>query len=279
MNVNDYKFGMRGHDLGNNFSEMCKNAKKHNVSNLQFALAKTVNDKDFFEIGYDESLSKKIKQTLDDYNLSVSVLGCYINPIAADEELRRKQLNLFRNFILYAKDFKAVVIGTETGSLGDVEKNHSEESYQTFVSSLKPLVAFAEEQGVTIGIEPVWQCPISSPQVMKRLLDDIPSDNLGVIFDLSNLMNRDVYLNQRQIIDDTFELLGDRIKVIHVKDFIIKEYERAVPVFGKGLLDIKYLFSKIKTLKVMPELIMDDMPLENYNECTAFLREVLTNNE
>ncbi len=275
MNINDYKFGMRGHDLGSNLLEMCENAKKHNVSNLQFALAKTVNDTNFFEIGYDASLSKKIKQTLDDYNLYVSVLGCYINPIAADEEICRKQLNLFKNFILYAKDFDAVVIGTETGSLGDVEKNHSEETYQTFVNNLKPLVAFAEKHGVTIGIEPVWQCPISSPLVMRRLLDDIPSDNLGVIFDLSNLMNRDVYLNQKQIIDDAFELLGDRIKVIHVKDFIIKEYDRAVPVFGTGLLDIKYLFSKIQTLKVMPELIMDDMRLENYDECTEFLRKQL----
>lgn len=113
---------------------------------------------------------------------------------------------------------------------------------------------------------------------MKRLLDDIPSDNLGVIFDLSNLMNRDVYLNQRQIIDDAFDLLGDKIKVVHVKDFIIKEYDRAVPLFGTGLLDIKYLFTKIQTLKVMPELIMDDMRLENYDECTAFLRGILMEN-
>lgn len=64
MNINNYKFGMRGHDLGSNFSEMCENAKKHNVSNLQFALAKTVNDKDFFEKGYDASLSKEIKKPL-----------------------------------------------------------------------------------------------------------------------------------------------------------------------------------------------------------------------
>ena len=278
MKNKSYNFGMRGHDLGNNLIEMCENAKKHNVSNLQFALAKTVNDKDFFEIGYDSSLSKEIKKTLDDYGLSVSVLGCYINPIDADVEIRQQQLTLFKNFILYARDFGAVVIGTETGTLGDVEKNHSEETYQAFVRNMKPIVALAEECGVTIGIEPVWQNPISSPQVMKRLLDDIPSDNLGVIFDLSNLMNRDVYLNQRQIIDDAFELLGDRIKAIHVKDFIIKEYDRAVPVFGTGLLDIKYLFSKIETLKVIPELIMDDMRLENYDECTAFLRQLLTKN-
>ncbi|MBE7055671.1 MAG: sugar phosphate isomerase/epimerase [Ruminococcaceae bacterium] len=276
MNIKDYKFGMRGHDLGTNFMEMCENAKKHGVSNLQFALAKTVNDKNFFEIGYDASLSAEIKKTLDEYNLSVSVLGCYINPIAADKEACDKQLQLFKDFILYAKDFGAVVIGTETGSLGSIEENHSEETYMRFVNNLKPLVAFAEECGVTVGIEPVWQCPISSPQVMNRLLDDIPSDNLAVIFDLSNLMNRDVYLKQRQIMDDAFALFGDKIKAVHVKDFIIKEFDRAVPVFGTGLLDIKYLFSKIQELDTMPELIMDDMRLSDYDECTAFLRKLLS---
>ena len=149
-------------------------------------------------------------------------------------------------------------------------------SKMRFVNNLKPLVAFAEECGVTVGIEPVWQCPISSPQVMKRLLDDIPSDNLAVIFDLSNLMNRDVYLKQRQIMDDAFALFGDKIKVVHVKDFVIKEFDRAVPVFGTGLLDIKYLFSKIQELDTMPELIMDDMRLSDYDECTAFLRKLLS---
>ncbi len=276
MNIKDYKFGMRGHDLGINFMEMCENAKKHGVSNLQFALAKTVNDRNFFEIGYDATLSAEIKKTLDEYNLSVSVLGCYINPIAADKDVCDKQLQLFKDFILYAKDFGAVVIGTETGSLGSIEENHSEETYMRFVNNLKPLVAFAEECGVTIGIEPVWTCPISSPQVMKRLLDDIPSDNLAVIFDLSNLMNRDVYLKQRQIMDDAFALFGDKIKAVHVKDFVIKEFDRAVPVFGTGLLDIKYLFSKIQELDTMPELIMDDMRLSDYDECTAFLRKLLS---
>ncbi len=93
---------------------------------------------------------------------------------------------------------------------------------------VRTLIAFAEECGVTVGIEPVCKCSISSPQRMKRFLDNISSDNLGVIFDLSNLMNRDVYLNQRQIIDDAFELFGDRIKTIHVKDFVFENVK-----FGK----------------------------------------------
>ena len=275
MNDKVYKLGMRGHDLGKNIIEMCENAKKHNISNLQFALAKTVQDKDFYQIGYDAELSGEIKKTLDDYKLSVSVLGCYINPIAADEEICRKQLELFKNFILYARDFGAVVIGTETGSLGDIEKNHSEETYQIFVKNMRNLITFAEKNGVVVGIEPVWSCPISSPQRMKRFLDDAASDNVGVIFDLSNLMNRDVYLNQRQIIDDAFDLFGDRIKVVHVKDFVIKDFDRSVPVFGTGLLDIEYLFSKIENMKVMPELIMDNMHLEDYDNCTDYLRALL----
>ena len=61
-----YTFGLRGHDVGNDFDEMCENAKKHGVKKIQFALAKTVNDINFDAVGFDESVARRIKQKLDE---------------------------------------------------------------------------------------------------------------------------------------------------------------------------------------------------------------------
>ena len=58
-NSTKYRFGLRGHDAGNSFEEMCENAKKSGIKNLQFALAKTVSEINFDEVGYDADLSKK----------------------------------------------------------------------------------------------------------------------------------------------------------------------------------------------------------------------------
>ena len=59
-----YRFGLRGHDAGNSFEEMCENAKKSGIKNLQFALAKTVSEINFDEVGCDADLSKKKSKIL-----------------------------------------------------------------------------------------------------------------------------------------------------------------------------------------------------------------------
>ena len=49
-NIWEYNFGLRGHDIADKFSDMCKNARENDVSLLQFALAKNCNDIDFDKI-------------------------------------------------------------------------------------------------------------------------------------------------------------------------------------------------------------------------------------
>ena len=107
-----YEFGLRGHDIGDNFTQMCENAKKYGVKKLQFALAKTVNDVNFDEIGFDEKLAHDIKKKLDEYGLHVSVLGCYIDPVCSNEEALKKSLKRFENFTRYANVFEADMIAT-----------------------------------------------------------------------------------------------------------------------------------------------------------------------
>lgn len=283
MKINGYEFGLRGHDIANNFSDMCKKASENNITNLQFALAKTVTDVNFDEVGYSTELAQKIKQELDNHGLTVSVLACYINPIDANVASRERQLTRFANFISYAKAFDATVIGTETGVLVkpdnphvvDVERTHSEEIYQLFLSSLKPLVKKAEQEGVTIAIEPVALCPIRSAKVMKRLLEDVNSDNLEVILDFSNIITTENYTTQTEMIDEAFDLLGDKIRVIHLKDFNVKDGVKAFAPAGTGLLEIKHIFDRCSKLSKKPEIILDESKLAIYPEAVERLEKII----
>lgn len=284
MDIKGFQLGLRGHDIADTFSDMCVLANENDVTNLQFALAKTVSDINFDEVGYDADLSKKIKAKLDEHKLSVSVLGCYINPIAENLEMQKAQLKRFENFIDYAKDFEATVIGTETGVLVcadnphkvDIERTHSEEVYQLFLNNLRPLVKKAEGLGVTVGIEPVWECPICTPKVMKRLLDDINSDNMLAILDVSNMINLDNYKNQREMIDEAFDLFGEKIRVIHLKDFTISEENgKKFAAAGTGDLEIEHMFKRIDALKNKPEIILDGLPLANYKETVERLKNIV----
>ena len=177
----NYKFGLRGHDIADNFEDMCRIASEKGIEKLQFAMAKTITDTNFDELGYDKAFSLKVKEKLEAHNLHVSVLGCYIDPIAQDEKVLKTQLDRFRSFLYYGRDFGANVIGTETGAKATKEETHSEENYQYFLNNMTPLIREAEKIGVTVGIEPVYAGTIFLPERMKRMIDDVNSDNLGVI--------------------------------------------------------------------------------------------------
>lgn len=270
-----YSFGLRGHDIGDNFDEMCENAKNAGIKKLQFAMAKTVCNVNFDEIGYDSALSAKIKQQLDRYDLHVSVLGCYINPVSPDKASLNTQLTRFRNFLHYAKDFGADAVGTETGYLPSLEEAHSEENYLTLVENLRPLVREAEKLGVTIGIEPVYVMAIHSPQRMKRLLDDLNSDNVGVILDVSNLTHAQTRHMQSDIIQDSFDLFGDRIKAIHLKDFTFEGDKKSFAVAGTGELMTELIFDRIGMLKHTPEIILDETKLALYEDSLTSLVNII----
>ena len=271
--MKEYSFGLRGHDIAGNFTEMCIKAKEHNIDTLQFALAKTCNDINFDTVGYDKNISLKIKEELQKYKLHVAVLGCYINPVNKDEETVKIQLKRFKNFLNYAKDFNADVIGTETGSAGTVEETHSNEKYLKFLNNMTPVIEKAEELDVTVAIEPVWCYTIHSVETMKKMLDDVKSENLSVILDVSNMLNNENYETQNSIIEKAFYHLGDKISTIHLKDFDIVNGNKVFAPAGKGLLNIELLFKNIKSMKKAPQIILDELPLPLYKETVELITE------
>ncbi len=272
MQIGKFTFGMRGHDLGENFAQVCENAKKNDITTLQFAPAKTMSDVNFDAVGYDEGVAERMASGLKEYDLSVSVLGCYINPIAA--EGLEGQLRRFESFIPYAKATNATVIGTETGWSANLEEIHSAATYSRFIKSMERLLPVAEKYNVNIGIEPVWHSTIYSVEVMKQLLDYFKSENLCVILDPVNIINCENYVRQNEIMDMAVELLGDKIKSFHLKDYLYENGGiKRVPV-GLGQIDIAYCLKKLCELNTIPNIMLDEMPLENLASVRERLEKV-----
>lgn len=80
---------------------------------------------------------------------------------------------------------------------------------QEFLGALAPI---AEAAGVNLAIENVWNKFLLSPLEMRRIIDDVGSDRIGVYFDIGNIM---LYGYPEHWID----ILGGRIHRIHLKDF------------------------------------------------------------
>lgn len=83
------------------------------------------------------------------------------------------------------------------------------ERAREFIASLAPV---AEQLGVDIGVENVWNKLLLSPTEMREFVDGIGSPRVGVYFDVGNIL---LYGYPEHWI----EILGARIRRVHLKDF------------------------------------------------------------
>jgi sugar phosphate isomerase/epimerase len=206
----------------------------------------------------------------------VEVLGCYINPIHPDPEARRSLLDLFKEHLQHARGFGCNIVALESGSLNADYSPHpdnvDEVAFQELLGSINELVDEAERCGVVVGIEAVTSHVVSTPEKMRRLLDAIPSPHLQVVFDPVNLFSLANCLEQRDIMRRSFDQFGDRIAVVHLKDFRIAEGQLRVCPAGTGLLDIDYLLSGLAGGMKGTAFLFEETGPEHIAGCARLIR-------
>ena len=84
--------------------------------------------------------------------------------------------------------------------------------WERALQEMKRLAPIAEEAGINIGIENVWNRFLLSPLEMRQFLDEIGSERVGAYFDVGNV----VYSGYPE---HWIRILGKRIKKVHFKDF------------------------------------------------------------
>ncbi|CAM4244976.1 sugar phosphate isomerase/epimerase family protein [Paenibacillus typhae] len=241
--------GIRAHDFpGHSLPELIAKLKHYRFSHIQLAVRKSFP-------GSVPSLSSLSPGTAVYYGesfrqagIKIAVLGCYVNIIDPDPGKRQQALQDFSTHLRLARDFGASLVGTETGSVGNgyTPDNFTEEAFLEVVASVKWMVAEAERFGVTVGIEAGQNHPLHSARLAKRLLELVPSNNLQIILDCANLMSPDNYRQQEAVITEALELLGDRIAVIHLKDFTVEDGKIVIVPVGQGQLHFAPILQYMK---------------------------------
>jgi len=152
--------------------------------------------------------------------VSISGLGYYPNPLTPDEAESRRAVEHLRAVIR-----AAVVLGVRQVNtfIGRDWTRSVDDNWPRFLAVWQPLIRFAEEQGVRIGIE---NCPMFfsadewpggknlaiSPAVWRRMFRDIPSSHFGLNFDPSHLVWQHMdYLRP-------LHEFRDRLFHVHAKD-------------------------------------------------------------
>jgi len=268
--------GLRGHDVeAEDLPELSEKFKEYGIDNIQLVLKRSC--KGFKEGMFSPSFAKKIGEIFSENGIEISVLGCYINPSNTNKQVLEQDMAYFVESLKYARYMNAGVVGLETGFVGEEcipENNQTEEAYQYLLSNMKELRDAAEKLGVMIAVEAVSCFVINSPERMYRLVSDLASPNISVIFDPLNLITISNYKDQNNIIRKMFELLSDRIAVIHLKDFrVVDNNIRQCPI-GDGILNIPLLLSLVSENKPQIPIILEETKGQDSVSAKNYLKEI-----
>lgn len=136
---------------------------------------------------------------------------------SSDKETREKAKSIVRRQLEIAAILGADTILVVPGLVGadfipGGEVMEYDVAYDLSLEAFIELKDYAEETGVNIGLENVWNKFLLSPLEMRDFVDKIDSSHVGVYFDVGNV----VYSGYPE---HWIKILGSRIKKVHVKDF------------------------------------------------------------
>ncbi len=164
-----------------------------------------------------EQMRQELNASLLQNNLSVAVLGAYIEPSLAEETQRKQQVQEFLAGMQNAKALNAGCVGTETTNREKQPAVSQKEAMAQLKKSLAEILPLAEELALPVAIEPVYYHTMATPELTKEVLDDMQSPWLKVILDPVNLLAPDAIKHQQSLWHRCAACFGGKIAAFHIK--------------------------------------------------------------
>jgi sugar phosphate isomerase/epimerase len=169
---------------------------------------------------FDADGAARLNDQLAQAGVSLSALGYYPNPLTPNADDAGRYIEHLKAVIRAAALLGVNQVNTFAGR--DPMKS-VDDNWPRFLEVWRPLVAFAEERGVRIGIE---NCPMLfsydewpggqnlafCPAIWRRMFEDIPSDSFGLNYDPSHMV-----WQQMDCIAPLSEF-ADKLFHVHAKD-------------------------------------------------------------
>lgn len=157
---------------------------------------------------------RSVKALAEEYDLeipSVATVLPFVYPLSsADEAMRQRGVEVVRRSLEMAALVGADDLLTIPALVGRGERY--DEALEWSRQSLAELAPVAEELGVGLAVENVWNLALLSPLEFRDFIDSFESPAVGAYFDVGNVIVTG--LGEHWI-----PLLGERIRKVHFDNF------------------------------------------------------------
>jgi L-ribulose-5-phosphate 3-epimerase len=188
--------------------------------------------------GIDKTKCEEIRNAASDAGMQLRTMatGKYWGQSLSDprEEVRQQAIEFTKDYLWAAYELGIETILVVPGHVA-VPWDDSQpvipyaKAWELSTLSLRECLPLAEDLGINIAIENVWNWFLADPMSMRLFVDQFNSPRLGVYFDAGNVL-----INGYP--EHWVEILGDRIKAVHVKNFSRNDCGGLLHGFGDDLL-------------------------------------------
>lgn len=173
--------------------------------------------------GFSKAQADDVNALCARHGVGISGLGYYPNPLDPNPEAAKVAVEHMKKVIVAAEKLGLKNVNTFVGR--DWTKS-VDDNWPRFLKTWKPLIAFAEDHGIKIGIE---NCPMlfthdewpggknlmTTPVIWRRAFSDIPSKNFGLNYDPSHFILQwmDPLSPLREFKDKLFHLHAKDVRI------------------------------------------------------------------
>ena len=218
-----------------------KLAKSINLKKMEW----TLDDEDLFEnplLTFNGQ--RKIKELCDIYKISISsVTGdCFMQKPFWKEKNKKTKLILNDKFELICNACKNLRIKYIVVPIVDNGKLENEKQKEDLIEYL----IFKKDLLKSTGVFILFESDLS-PKKLYKFIEEFPKDTFGINFDTGNSASLGFDS------DDEFQLYGERIKNVHIKDRLLGG--NTVPL-GQGNTDFEKIFKNLFSINYKGNLIL-----------------------
>ena len=230
--------GMRGHDFGRmEPADLARAIAAPGFRATQLAFTKAF-PQDAQTYMTTEKLTE-IRKVFEENGVRVPVMGCYISAADAAPAVHAEAKKKFADCLRASVILGAGCVGTETTHFKGTDEER-EAAYARLLDFVRYECEVAAECGAIVGIEPVAVHTLCSPEMARRMLDDVNHPNLKIILDVANLVTPATRSPEAQldILKRALSCFGEHIVALHVKDGDFDENGKwhNMPL-GEGIMD------------------------------------------
>jgi sugar phosphate isomerase/epimerase len=147
--------------------------------------------------------------------------------------------------------------------------NDTDAAWRDLRESMERALEVAEAHDVTLAVEPEHANVVDTAQKGVRLIEEMDSTRLKVVFDPANLFETAAPDERRRRVKEGLALLGEHVVLAHAKD------RRADGTFcpaGRGVLDYDHYLEQLRAAPTDPPLVLHGLTEDEVPDVLSFLR-------